>query len=145
MALARPVGSSPWLACPGPGVPYVLPRLLADDGVRAVVSTVRVGAHTGYVIAYFAKTAPSGVRSANDWGAPDHRLRRADGSVGWDATFDDPASFDFALEPWVERGRVHWIAPGDPDLTLRSGLVGCPYLSLPGTRSWQRIQEGEVW
>ena len=145
MRLGRPLENSPWLACPGPGVPYVQPRLLADTGVRAVVSTVPVGVHTGYVIAYFAATPPVGLRPANDWGAPENRRRGPDGGAGWDATFDDASTFDFDLEPWVEAGRLLWIAPGDRGLTLRSGLVGCPYLSLQGPRSWQRIQEGEVW
>ena len=112
MGLSTTVDSTPFLACPGPGVPYVLPRLLADAGVRAVISTVPVGRHTGYLTAYFAETGPTDVSPANDWGAAYSAAGVGGGSEGWCATLDDVASFDFDLAPWIASGQVQWTQPG---------------------------------
>ena len=145
MRMTVPVEHSPWLTCPGPGVPYLRIPVMANPGVRAVVSTVPVGAHTGFVVAYFAPAGTSDVRPVNDWGAPDYRLIGPNGTYGWASTIDDPTTFDFELAPWVASERLMWIAPDDDEWALRTGTERCPYLSLPGTREWQRIQEGETW
>ena len=145
LRLTLPVERSPWLICPGPEVPYLRVPVMANPDVRAVVSTVPVGAHTGYVVAYFAPAATSDVRPVNDWGAPDYRLPGPHGTSGWSSTLDDPTTFDVELEPWVASGRLLWIAPDDPAQVVRSGSEGCPYLSMAGSRQWQRIEDGEIW
>jgi len=111
---------------PGPGVPWVSPRLLALDGVQAVVQSIEVGPHLGWTIAYFSEVP--GVPPLPEWG------------------MGTPAgeSRDTDLAPWIERGRLAWIAPGDETLTLRRDLEGCPYVGLPGERGLQRIEGGAV-
>jgi hypothetical protein len=115
---------------PGPGVPYVLPRLLELEGMRAVVSSVPVGRHTGYPVVYFADPAPEGVHPPTTWGLA--------------AETDVHEEHDFDLAPWIERGKLLWIAPGDDELALHDDLAGCPFLDLEGTRQSQLISEGRV-
>ena len=139
LAIASPVERAPFLATPGPAVPFVIPRLVEGTTLVAVVSSLRIGPHTGYVIAYFGDP-PGGVEPANDWGT-DHWER----GERWGSVEDDPASYDVDLAKWIGSGRARWIAPGDASLTLRSETNGCPYVGLRGTRSPQYVQHGEVW
>ncbi|GAC1646656.1 MAG: hypothetical protein NVS9B11_18730 [Candidatus Dormibacteraceae bacterium] len=112
---------------PGPAAPYVLPAALMTDGVIAALSTVPVGAHTGYAIAYFSKSpVHPGLLAASEWGA-----------------FDGLSNeLDFDLAPWIERGKLRWIAPDDPGLRLHSDIEGCPYLAIRGSRVFQRVERG---
>ncbi len=133
-----------FLVYPGPGVPYVLPRVLADERTAAVVSQLAIGPHTGYAIAYFAPP-PVEPADANEWGADRYAARLADGRLGWGERDEESDAIDPDLAPWIERGRVRWIAPGDASLTPRSGLAGCPFVGLDGPRAFQRIQYGRSW
>lgn len=137
-----PIEYSPFLVRPGPSVPFVIPRIL-EAGAVAVLSTVPVGAHTGFSVAYFSQ---AGVDTTlfNEWGANSYRRYVRGEAVSWDAAADADA-MDFDLAPWLDRRLLGWIAPGDPDLTVRHGIEGCPYLDLPGSRAAQRIQYGTVW
>ncbi len=56
----------------------------------------------------------------------------------------EPA-WDFELAPWIQAGKLLWIAPGDDALALRSDVDACPYLALPGHRGITRLQDGEAW
>jgi hypothetical protein len=143
---AGPVAPRSFLAVPGPGVPYVIPRLLGQDSVRAVIARVAVGAHRGYAISYFVDPqADAEVLPVNTWGSAEHRVTDASG-VEWrrDLPHGD-ADHDFALGPWIERGALQWVAPGDEGAELRSGIAGCPYLDLDGGRLTQHVQDGEMW
>lgn len=128
------------LVKPGPGAPYVLPRLLDSEGVQAVVRAVMVGRHAGWTVTYFARPRPADTQGANDWGADCYPV-----GGGWDTVPEDDDARDFDLAPWIERGRLAWIAPGDAALTLRREVAGCPYLGIAGTREVQRVQEGVLW
>lgn len=139
VALAPAVEATPFLVRPGPGAPAVLPRLLQHEAVRAVVSQVAIGRHTGFAVTYFAEGAPA-VLPVDTWGANEYRT----GGLGAPLPVSDGA-FDFDLGPWIERGRLRWIAPGDPAATLRDTVADCPYLRLDGPRETQHIQDGVVW
>jgi hypothetical protein len=140
LRLAAEVERPRHLVKPGPGVPFVLPRLMAVDGVRAVIRAVAVGAHLGWTIAYFAERFPEDAARANDWGADHYPL-----ADGWDAVPDSGEVRDFDLAPWIERGRLAWIAPGDATLTPRTTVEGCPFVGLAGERGIQRIEGDDVW
>jgi hypothetical protein len=128
----------PFLCKPGPEAPFVIPRILAHDTVRAVVSELPVGPHTGYAIVYFSNDPPE-IPRFNTWGTDLYVTYR-----GWDSVVEDAEPLDFDLEPWVESEKLLWIAPGDSTLELRAGTNGCPYLDLPGRRNFVRIQAGRV-
>lgn len=146
VAVAQPVEEFPFVAQPGPGVPYVMPELFGREVVRAVVSSLPCGRHTAYCVAYFAPDEVDGLRWPNDWG---RRFRWSEGGTtagGWyDAGEPEAEDMDFDLRPWLESGRLLWIAPGDAAMTLREGSAGCPYVGLEGERRWQRVSMGQVW
>ena len=143
--LNGPPAWAPFLCKPGPEAPFVLPRLLDHPGITAVLSSLDIGAHTGYAIIYFSVAVSHDVPRPNHWGMNRSVFTAANGLAAWDAQPEDPAEFDFALAPWIESGKLLWIAPGDTALTLRRTAGGCPYLDLPGTHNIVRIQQGERW
>jgi hypothetical protein len=139
------VVSAPFLAKPGPEVPYVLPRLLGHPDVRAVLSSMPIGEHWGYAIAYYAKPIPWRLPRVNTWGTDHLWYGTETGEWGWDEQLLVEEDMDFELEWWIDTGKLSWIAPNDVKLQLQRGLEGCPYLGLPGRRTILRIQDGEVW
>jgi len=144
MHLESPVEDTPFLVKPGPGVPFVLPRLLADPGVRAVVSSLAVGRHRGFPIVYF-KQSDWPLDRPNEWGRNRFELAGEGDKYGWGEHFEDPAGYDYELGPWIGRGKLSWIAPGDDTLALRSTVDDCPYLHLAGPRTPQHLEDGRVW
>jgi hypothetical protein len=130
---------------PGPEAPFVLPELMADPATVVVISSVMVGPHVGLPITYWSTTPHETLAHVDDWGMRSFAFQRSDGSmVSGHATQADEDK-DFELRPWVESGRVRWIAPGDESLTVRTGVDGCPYLDLPGERRRRYLQEGDTW
>jgi hypothetical protein len=129
----------------GPEPPFVLPRILEHPSIKGVVSSVLIGEHVGFVIAYFADGPHPDLERVDDWGARSHQYLRADGSptAGHSVQADEEKDFD--LGPWFDSGKLQWIAPGDASLTLRSGREGNPYLGLGGERRRRYLQEGETW
>lgn len=145
MRLVNEVADTAFLVKPGPEIPFVVPRILAREGLVAVLSQVPVGPHTGYAITYFA---PDPVRldlpRINTWGSNLYVVRRPGQTPGWDTTVDWCPEWDFDLGPWIQRGLLAWIAPGDDTLTLRHDVAGCPYLGLEGHIEPTRIQFGHA-
>ncbi len=141
---------APFLCAPGPDVPFVLPRLLQFTQVRAVVSSLKIGPHTAYPIVYYADPMLYGEKRVNDWGTDRYweegnLLPGVFGPGEYISLTPDPEEYDFDLKPWIRRGKLLWIAPGDQRLVLHGHATGCPYLDLPGSRRLKYIQNGEVW
>lgn len=124
----RPGAPVPPGVCPGPAAPYVLPRMLADDSVVAVLSHVRVGPHDGFPIAYFTSAPEEATVRANEWGTGGFARLGADGAIEYGAWPEPDGDRDHDLRPWLDSGRLRWIAPGDASLELRTGSDACPYL-----------------
>jgi hypothetical protein len=80
----------------------------------------------------------------NEWGSSEYWIANESGHLGWDSVEEDPAGYDYDLEPWVRTGKVLWVAPGDERVMLRSDVRRCPYLGLPGRRYPLFITAGEV-
>jgi hypothetical protein len=144
MHLVPPFEVTPFLVKPGPGVPFVLPRLLEDPEIRAVVSSVEVGRHRAFPIAYFAQSDLK-LQRPNAWGRNGYNVLDDKGAYLWGKHVEDPAGYDYELAPWIARGKLSWIAPGDTELTLRSTVDGCPYLGLEGARAPQHLEDGTYW
>jgi hypothetical protein len=145
LKLDGPVPEWSLKAMVGPEVPFVLPRILDHPAISAVVSTIGVGPHVGYPIAYFADPVPQDLERVDDWGHRSYSFVRPDGSPGSAHSTQDDAEKDFELRRWLDEGKLLWIAPGDASLTLRRGADGCPFLELPGERRRRYIQEGDTW
>jgi hypothetical protein len=143
MRLTDPVGHPPFAVVPGPDVPFVVPRILDSPGVRAVISEVPVGTHTGWAITYFGPK-PEGVTLVNLWGSNTYPVYRDGVNRGW--AWDRPrvSQYDFDLTEWLRTGKLLWIEPGDRSATLHEGPDGCPYTALPGARKITVIANGVV-
>lgn len=139
-----PVENVPYLIKPGPDAPYVVPELLEQDGVKAVLTQIQVGAHIAFVIVYFAET-PDDHFTLDTWGT-DHRayVDHKDTYHYDEFMDDDEVSQDFILEPWISQGKLLWVTPGDLGFDLKTGASGCPYLNIEGNRKNQIIVDGEV-
>jgi hypothetical protein len=137
--------SAPFLCKPGPEVPYVIPRMLEHEAVKAVVSSLRIGQHRGFAIVYFAEPIPYDLARANEWGGNEYWFTDAAGRRVWREEPERESDMDFALRPWIEAGRLLWIPPDDASLELRSDVEECPYIDLDGSREATRIQDGKVW
>lgn len=135
----------PFLCQPGPGVPFVIPRLLEHPDIKAVVSSLAVGRHQAYPVFYFADPVPYDIERVNNWGAEDYMYLDPSGQYRWNASVLTPADLDFDLGRWIRTGKLLWIAPGDAKLTLRSDVRRCPYLSIDGPRALTFVRQGETW
>src|SRR6478672_4671858 len=103
---------------PGPGAPFVVPRLLQNEGMVAVVSAIEMmdGA-VAYPIAYFAPRRPPIQTLAAAWARTNFVYSTQLGVHAWRRA-DEPApgapagdNWDFDLPPWVASGRVRWCDP----------------------------------
>ncbi len=139
-----------FLCSPGPDMPFVLPRLLEFVQVKAVISSIKIGPHTAYPIVYYADPMLSGEKRVNDWGTERYWET---GSIipelytpgQYISLTPDTSEYDFDLVPWIRRGKLLWIMPGDESLTLHGHVSRCPYLDLPGSRRLKYIRDGKVW
>ncbi|PKM56065.1 MAG: hypothetical protein CVV00_01350 [Firmicutes bacterium HGW-Firmicutes-5] len=150
LKLEAPLEVAPFIATPGPDVPFVIPRLLAFDQIKAVLSTVKIGAHTGYVIIYYADPMLEGEKRVNDWGT-DRYWEDTDAFSGmvspgqWVSVTPHIEDYDFDLAPYIRSGKLLWIEPQDEKLLLKSVVRGCPYLELEGSHWPKFIQDGQMW
>jgi hypothetical protein len=142
--LADEIAWAPFISKPGPEVPYVIPRLLKIPSTIAVLSSVKIGPHQGYVINYFGNPPPQMVPRINTWGANTYWFLGKNGKQCWDSEPGSPFDFDFDLESWISKGLLRWIEPGDEKLRLHDKVEGCPYLNLEGRRRNLIIYRGEV-
>ena len=145
LSLTAPYEDTEHLVRPGPAVPFVVPSLLGRPTVEAVLSSVTVGRHQGFALAYFATDPPTDVEWCNTWGTERYWYRRDDGEVVWSAVDDDTVPVDPDLASWIGEGKLSWIAPGDAELTLRRDVEGCPFLGRAGTTAFQRLVHGRLW
>lgn len=145
LRMGDPVERMPFLVRPGPGAPFVVPRILKRAGVRAVLYALPIGVHTGYAITYFADPAPDDLEGFNDWGTDFYQFESDTDRLGWDQGSADAADHDFDLTKYLECGQLLWIAPGDATMELHEGVMGCPYIDLEGSRLTQLVQDGERW
>lgn len=140
MRLEPPLPWTEHLVIPGPGVPYVIPRLLNLDGVEAVIRALTVGGQRAWTIAYFAEHRPTGTPLANDWGADCYAI-----GDGWHSVSEDFEPRDTDLAQWIRAGKLSWIAPVDEAMVLHRDAAACPYLGLAGETNVQRLQHGKSW
>ena len=140
--LAEAVEPTSFIVCPGPGVPFVIPRLFEGQEVIGVLSAGHVGAHLAFAVTYFAAHPHTHLHRPNLWGTEVKSLSAAPSDPDGVETVRD---YDFDLRPWIEKGCLAWLKPGDADLNLHFDVDDCPFLDLPGERQVQYMQYGEAW
>lgn len=127
----------------GPEVPYVIPRVLSLPGMAAVISTVPLeNGYTTYPIAYFAEPLPKPFYLTSPWTRTTFNFTNDAGESRWTYK-NDP--WDFELEPWIAKGLLHWITPGDPSLRVVSTPAPCPYVGLTGRRQPIEIEGDRLY
>ncbi len=138
----RPSEVTVWSVLPGPGAPFVIPRLLGIEGVRAVVSTVPIASRdTGYLVAYFGAEPVPEPDLHQEWRKQSWLIHDAEGNAVATEVVNDP--WDFDLPPRIRDGEVLWIAPRDGALALHAELPS-PYDAPTGARKKQMLMRGEV-
>lgn len=142
--LAEPVETTTFVVRPGPGKPFVIPNLLGDPTVVAVLSSVRIGPHTGYPVCYFSSSPASLEFQPNSWGAAFRMEGRGLPGYGWSSREILPQEMDFDLEPWIRSEKLGWIAPGDAAARIRTAVEDCPYTAMKGTIQLQTVYRGKV-
>lgn len=145
LKLGAPREDIPFLCKPGPEVPFVVPRVLRHPAVRAVITSLPVGAHTGFPIFYFANPTPWDLERVDTWGTGLYRFETLEGRPAWHASDWEPEDFDFDLARWMRAGKLFWIDPADPDASLRGSPEGCPFLEVQGRRMPMNLQGTQVW
>jgi len=134
---------------PGPDAPFVLPRLLSYDQVKAVISQVNVGEHIGYLMTYFCEPFLIYEPRINDWGT--QRYWEPNPLAGdfttpgkWISLDPQKSELDFDLTYWMEKGKLFWIKPGDESLRLRVNTENCPFLNLKSNGKYQEVKQGQL-
>ena len=128
---------------PGPEVPFVVPRLLHEPGMVAVVSRIEMlTGDVAYPVAYFSQEQIPPERLHQFWLEQDLWFTNEDGKESWLIAND---IWDFDLVPWIASGQLRWLRPGDPMGVLVDGSSGerCPFVDLPGERMPCIISSGE--
>lgn len=142
--LAGEVEPTPFVVRPGPGKPFIIPDLLGDPTVVAVISSLKIGAHTGYPVCYFSSSPDSVEFRPNSWGAAFRLEGRGLPGYGWSSREVGPGEMDFDLEPWIRSEKLGWIAPGDAAARIRISVEDCPYIEMNGTSRLQTLFMGKV-
>ncbi|MEZ4364877.1 MAG: hypothetical protein R2939_01155 [Kofleriaceae bacterium] len=130
----------------GPEVPYVIPRLLEQPSMTAVIGELHVApGYRVFTIAYFADPRPHARELTSDWLESTHSVPASTDEEAWSIIPWDP--WDFELAPWIERGKVRWCVPGSGNASLAAagGPGDCPYLDVAGRRENLVVQDANVW
>lgn len=130
---------------PGPGVPFVVPRLLAMPEMVAVVSDIQMldGARA-FPTAYFAPRRPPVQALTASWARGNFVYSTQLGAHAWrranESPIGDPEEWDFELGPWLNAQKLRWCDPGSDGTTLsRQPPSACPFINLRGVRRPQVI------
>jgi len=126
----------------GPGKPFLIERLLAMEGMQAVLSSL-TAAHGDrlYLVSYFSPEPVPPGELHQEYRKEKYPIRDEDGEIVFaESKFD---RWDFDLERWAEAGALRWIEPDDATLVLRDGAPA-PYLELSGTEQQQVAADGEL-
>ncbi len=118
----------------GPEAPYVVPRLLRQPSVLAVVSSIHMKlGYTAYPIAYFAEERPAPQNLTAGWARNIYTYNAEDGRDEWRISNDD---WDFDLRCWLLERRLLWCPPDSGNSFLSTDPPErCPFVDLPGRRA----------
>lgn len=140
-----PPGGGRHQALIGPGVPYVIPRILELPSMMMVISQIRLDSgHIAYILAYFSSRDPGPGRVTSGWLEKNlYHFVDDHGRAGWSLACD---SWDFNITQWVRKGKIRWIPPGGDTLAPESANPSdCPFCELEGVRLPQIVEGDHVF
>lgn len=122
----------------GPDVPYVIPRILNMPTMVMVVSSLHMqSGYTAYPLAYYSTQQPPVGALVATWRMQTYSYFDPQDGHAWSMPSDP---WDFELRPWIEKGKVFWIEPGDPQFAVKAGLwVEYPFKDIRAQRLAQTI------
>lgn len=95
---------------PGPGSPFVIPRVLELPTMQAVISSIPMHCgYTAYLIAYFSEVPPPSKSLTQSWARKQYHFRLPDGRAGWDVIED---RYEHDLASWITKGKVKFLTEG---------------------------------
>jgi len=115
--------------CPGPDIPFVIPRLLEKAEMRAVISEIKMECgYIGYPIVYFSSQPVVSQDLSQSWARKEHRFKTEDGKAGWDIRQEQ---YDYDVLRWAHKKKVRWVTEGslnskeaDPQQCLLFNIQG---------------------
>jgi hypothetical protein len=121
----------------GPDVPYVVPYLIRQPGVVAVIGELAMEpGYTAYPICYFGDPLPPPEKRIAHWGQTQFYYVKTNGEHGW--RFDH--QWGFNLRRWLRAGKLRWCVPGSGNRLLSNDPPdSCPYLKLRGVKQNQVV------
>jgi len=126
----------------GPGKPFVVERLLAKDGVQAVLSRLETDrGDRVYLTSYFAEAPLPPEDLHQEFRKAKYAIPSDDGEQVFSESKFDP--WDFDLGAWHAAGKLKWIAPGDGDWVVRDDAPK-PFLGIKGTDMSQKAANGKL-
>jgi hypothetical protein len=130
------------VALAGPEMPYVIPKLLEQPTVVAVIGELPMEpGWTAYPIAYFATQRPPPRGLSGDWALASYNYK--DPLTGQSQFRMANEKWDFDLAPWIARDKLRWCTPGSSNRALADAKKDrCPYLGLPGQQRQLRLEPG---
>lgn len=129
----------------GPGVPYVIPRILQLPTMRMVISQITLeNGYAVYLLAYFSSEKPLSSQLTSAWLEKDeHYHTDSNGKYGWSVASE---YWDFNIENWIKLGKIYWIRPGENNLSLPSvNPADCPFVNVSGSKLPQVIKKDEIF
>jgi hypothetical protein len=127
---------------PGPDVPFVVPALLEQPGMIAVVGRFELlTGDIAYPIGYFSDQEIHPLQLHQPWCRTSYWFKDEDGNSAWSVANDE---FDFDLPPQVEAGQLRWADLDHPETGVfpKEGET-FPWSGLEGDRERQQLVAGE--
>jgi hypothetical protein len=138
----RPAQAGSFEVRPGPQVPFVIPRLLEKEGVKAVVSMLAMeNGYVAYPVAYFAERRPPPQELTATWGRTLYLYETQLGETSWRVASEVR---DFELDPWLTSGKLLWTSGNGDAMRLKQG-TDCPHAGLRGERRPAVLEGDRVW
>lgn len=129
---------------PGPGQPFLIPRFMQIEGMKAVISALKIGEFDAYMIFYFHEFPLFDEPRVNYWGTQYHIAEWQKEHSYLLNIPDYSEDFDFDILQYIKKGAAFWIAPGDSDLILRSTVFDYPFQNLEGRKFPARFVNGKI-
>lgn len=128
---------------PGPGVPFVVPRLLDLPHMKAVIGSLKLATgDTAYPIAYFSDADIDPSQLHQSWCRNEYWFPTEGGGEGWSIS---NSIYDFDLAPYMQDGRLFWTDLNDPQgEVLGAGNKKCPFINLKGEKERQMVAGGQI-
>lgn len=124
----------------GPDAPFVVPRLLGEPGMVAVIHRLEMATgDVAWPIAYFSGEEIPPWRLHQHWTRPELWFKTESGDSSWVIKND---TWDFDLAPWVAKGQLRWVASEGAKL-VAVGAGNCPYAGIGGDHLPQELSGGE--